>query len=715
MIPLGLTIENFMNHRKSEIQCTGFNSALIVGRKKDNEHESNGVGKTTIFSAIQYALFGIVPTSTLDKVVREGAEKARVTFDFELPNRGRYRIIRSRVLNKRSDLLLYEEIDGKWASISGRSPSATDRKLAEIIKITPNAFKFSALFAQSDLAGLSEPDKIKGGRIKILEEPLNIVKYTKLKEIAEKKTRPLKHEIEVLESSIAGLGNPAEEMKVAKSDLEYNHTLIKEKETQIDKLKTSIKEKQDAIADLKRSIGGDDSGIHDQIASLEQRSKRLEGFIDKSETTFNEYRKDFEHKKNKIKRLKGEIEELEEKKKDLLEQKVSSKEDLAKKLDKVCADELYGTGILAEQEADYRAADRSIPKEDVCTVCEQAITEEYRKSFEKRTRTFLDQQAGRIEDTKNNLSICRKIKTKVQKEIEDITAHEAKVVSVDTNIKALTSKREFCIESIEGLPQKIEESEKELDSFRNEYKEVLQRLNVLRENAKKSSVSSTNKKIFVLTDELSVYEKSLDTAIEAVSEAKNKQGRAQERIKNAQESLEKLKKYKIDLEDKQGQYRTRRLVIGAFGSEIPRFIIHTILDELQIESNKLLGELRPELGLQFSEALDITYTYNGRPRDYDQLSGGQKVYIAFSLKLGLAKVIQHHIGVDIQFLLLDEVDQSFDKAGADAFAEIVHKFKNKFLIFAITHNEHLKDKFSHAILVEQDGDNGSTSSVVTTW
>ena len=52
MLPIRIYLENFMGHIQSDIDCTQFNSCLIVGKNKNNAHISNGVGKSTIFKAI---------------------------------------------------------------------------------------------------------------------------------------------------------------------------------------------------------------------------------------------------------------------------------------------------------------------------------------------------------------------------------------------------------------------------------------------------------------------------------------------------------------------------------------------------------------------------------------------------------------------------------------------------------------------------------------
>jgi DNA repair exonuclease SbcCD ATPase subunit len=168
-------------------------------------------------------------------------------------------------------------------------------------------------------------------------------------------------------------------------------------------------------------------------------------------------------------------------------------------------------------------------------------------------------------------------------------------------------------------------------------------------------------------------------------------------------------------------------VLQAFSSTgIPNLIIQNVLDDLQIEANTLLSQLRPGLQLSFivekikndggeADTLDIKYFVGGRERYYEQLSGAMKLAVTFSLKLGLSFLLQKMIGTNIRFLLLDEIDQSLDKASVDAFADIVKFFQKDFIILIITHNDRLKDKFSHAILVEQDSNMISRAKVVNSW
>src|SRR5579885_1136663 len=101
MKPIYLYIENFTSHQKSEIDFSGFSTALIVGKSNNNELISNGVGKTSIFRAIEWVLYNQTRDAITDKdvlledLILEGTKKCKVIYDFCIEN-DIFRIIRMR-------------------------------------------------------------------------------------------------------------------------------------------------------------------------------------------------------------------------------------------------------------------------------------------------------------------------------------------------------------------------------------------------------------------------------------------------------------------------------------------------------------------------------------------------------------------------------------------------------------------------------------------
>src|SRR5512135_3372617 len=106
MKPSRLYIENFMCYDNAYVDFTEFSAALIVGKKEHNDDVSNGVGKTTMFKAIEYALFNHADIK-LEDIIRDDEDSCSVTVDFEVGDQ-EYRVTRTRTRKGTSDLTLFK-------------------------------------------------------------------------------------------------------------------------------------------------------------------------------------------------------------------------------------------------------------------------------------------------------------------------------------------------------------------------------------------------------------------------------------------------------------------------------------------------------------------------------------------------------------------------------------------------------------------------------
>src|SRR5579885_2045551 len=150
MIPSRLYIRDFMCYDDAFIDFNEFSAALIVGKMEHNDTVSNGVGKTTIFRAIEYVLFNHSDVN-LENIIRDDATSCSVTLDFIVDGQ-EYRATRKRT-RKSTDLTLYKRtahsgivlhsIDVEerytpvseekyWKDISGRRAADTEKELAKL-------------------------------------------------------------------------------------------------------------------------------------------------------------------------------------------------------------------------------------------------------------------------------------------------------------------------------------------------------------------------------------------------------------------------------------------------------------------------------------------------------------------------------------------------------------------------------------------------------
>lgn len=713
MRPLRIYLKNFMNHRLSEVDCTNFQSVLIVGKSQKNDRISNGVGKTTIFRAIEYALFNQSHATTLEKVVRDGKKKAVVEFDFELGGEV-YRIYRHRAATGSSDVRLYKLIGDNFESICERTPSATDGKIRDLIRISHKAFTYSVLFRQADLTGLTsvtDPKK----RKEILKEPLNLSTYTKLEDMAIEKRRPLKANISKLEGSIQIIGNPDEDIEKAEKDLVANQAVIKALHDTIGVNEGVIASNRAQIEDLKQSLGQQDVDIHKKVADHEELLKKLKVSAkakDKKLLTLSEL---ILTKEAELKNLNQEIEDSKVSLNILNADPSKNLEELQASYKKTCDDEVKGSEMLAAIKAQMKLTKKSLPDSDQCPTCHQGITPEYRQTMADDITQKLRALQEEVEFLEDALGKCRRKKLRFDEEIKaeqkrknDSEKLESKI---ESSGKAITSIRG----EIDRLYTDQKDTSKALQDEERQIQETQEHLTTLKDAASKSNSPIINKRIFELSQKITEAQDEINENNRRITSFSSIQGGLKERIKTRKADKEKLITLNDELVKVRRELKIAQMVVDAFsGRGIPNFIIQTVLDELQFEANKALKELRPELDVQIDSELNFEYRRNGVLRDYEQLSHGQHVYIALAFKRGIARVIQKRLGIDIKILEFDEVDAHLDEAGAEAFADAIRKWQKEFTIFVITHNKDLKDKFSHAILVEES-DDGAEARLVSTW
>lgn len=719
MRPLNLKLSNFMNHRNADIPMNSFKSALIVGKTKENPGISNGVGKSSVFSAIEWALFNKVHKAKLETVVRDGTKKALVEFSFEI-NGSEYKVSRSLSAKGTKNIYLYEKINGEWESITQRTPTETEEKLKEIIKITHKAFQYSVLFRQADLSGLVETEDGKESsnksRADILKEPLNLMRYSRKEKIAQERAKPIKKDIQAKESAAEMLGDPDKDITQSKEELDKTIVLISEKESVIkNDLLVSLEEKNKNLARLKSSLSGTDADIHNKVEEQHVKVKKLNhsikalGDSQKSTEGSISSHKDLLNKK---------VVQLEQYTQDLKKLEQESHRSIKKISDehkKVSEDELKGNKLLARAEVELEHAKKSIPNSDHCPSCEQSITPEYRESFEKKVSKVLEEKQSDIDFYKAQLKKCKSFKTKLSNELDAAKKQSSDIESLSKSISSVKESIAAYEENISNAESEAKRIREQLDAQSAELQESIKHYNDLKEIADKSDMTELNSKIFSVAREIKVYEQSIESMRTELQSLITRKGVLEERIKTRSLDKDKLEKINEELTKLRHKLGIHQRVINSFSHKgIPTFIINTCLNELQLETNKTLQELRPDLEVQFDADLNFTYRRNGKVRDYHMLSHGQHVYIALAFKRGLARVVQLKMNVDIRFLEFDEIDSPLDAAGVEALANAIKKWQDEFTIMVVTHRESLKDKFSHAILVEE-GDDGAETSLVTSW
>jgi len=713
MDPQFISIKNFKSHSRTEIDCTGFKSVLIMAQDHSDPRISNAVGKTAIFDAIEYALFGTYPTSVLDGIVRDGTDLCEVIFDFELDGEI-YRVERSRRRGKSSDCQLFVKLsDGSWNPKSQRTTTETHNAIQELIKINAKVFRNSVLFAQNDLDGLASAKSAEDRRC-ILKDALNLNDYQKFEKIVKDETSTISKMIISCKAIIDAIGNPSSDIESLRAKFDIAKVAVVDLEMRRDKTQISLNSKKAELVDLQRSVSSEMSDAEEKLADLKAQKTRAQQKIKTHNATIGENNHKLKTLLIKLNKKQSEVVDIQTACDDLRSKKFRPSSKVKAKLKEVSTNELNGKAFIGSLETKARELRKPIPDGDECPSCMQEVTEKYRQACEDDKKIKLQELEKNIAEKRIFLKKVTNHKNKLQKEIDEINNAISQISSLE-NI--LTSKQNEIANDQDyiGRINKLNEQIiADLSVQEKGLEDIINREEALINFAKSISDDEVNLKIIEIQSCIKDFEQELSELMQLASDANTQVGIYIAKIETKTNDLEKLQEEEGRLEKLETDYLLHKQVRKAFSSSgIPTMVIHTILDDLQIEANSLLAELKPGHELQFTPDLEIGFRIDGREKEYKQLSGGQKMIMAFSLKIGLSLVIQNRLGISIKFLGLDEVDQSLDRSTVDHYADVIHKLQDRFKIFVITHNDSLKDKFSNVILVEGDSTHGATSQLVT--
>ena len=173
MIPLELTLKNFLSYREATLNFRGLHTACICG--------ANGAGKSSLLEAITWVIWGKSRAASDDDVIHVGYEYVRVDFQF-ISNQEVYRIIRNRHRCRNSDLQFQIESLGEFRTLSEKGVRATQEKIISYLKLDYETFVNSAYLRQgrADEFMLRRPTE----RKKVLADLLKLDQYQELAEQA---------------------------------------------------------------------------------------------------------------------------------------------------------------------------------------------------------------------------------------------------------------------------------------------------------------------------------------------------------------------------------------------------------------------------------------------------------------------------------------------------------------------------------------------------
>ena len=669
----------------------------------------NGVGKSTIFEAVAWILYGSVAARTsATQIKRQGAKdkdpcRGELEFIFE---EDIYRIVRE-MSGKNLTVSSTATVNGKVAATSAESVNKfIQKKLGMDFK----SF-FTSIFAkQKELNTLSSmnaserrPLILRMLGIDSLDEVIKEIKNDKkekdklinqlsqvlVDESGKEKInlftdqiKNLKEEKEKIENNIKKIKEGILKDKKLLKNIEKNYIDKKNDYEKINKKKEDLSEK--------KTIFENKNKLNEEIKDLEKRISEREDQIKKENKKLLNFKKLDEDIKKNQKRLK----ESESKNQDIIK-KIEQKKTLIEKIKE----------DISKIEDKQKKISKIGPKAK-CPTCQRVLSDQYDillKKFDLE-KEDLSKKKELLSNENNDFDIKREI---IRRENE-----------------ALNKKQGY-------LQRQLREKEKintTIINFTSELKKENNQLKIKNDKVNKIGKISFDKKLFEklkrdLDSYYLRYQNSLDDLNkkkEYISnqnlELERKQGDKKlllNEISNLKDKITQLKKSK----DKIKEEKTYSYYLGMLSEVMSSFrthLISRIRPTLSMYSSDFFKQLTngKYSELELDENYNLLIYDNGEAYSVERFSGGEEDLANLCLRLSISEIITERAGGVFNFIILDEIFGSQDMYRRKNIMNALNSLSSKFRqIFLITHIEDLKNDMENIIFVNEKENNESEVKV----
>ena len=226
----------------------------------------NGHGKSALFDAMTWALWGNARASTHEELIHQGQSDMAVELEFSANDR-RFRVTRKYQSGRGSSsgktlLELHEFADGTFLTISGSTVRETERLIYEKVRMDYRTFINTALLLQGRANEFTNSKPT--DRKQTLGQVLDLGIYDGLEERAKQQARSINREIDSIDTKISVYQQEIlEKPRVEQDLLEINAAGSD--------LELELKTQRDEVSSMERSV----TTLHAQRSELDDLNARL--------------------------------------------------------------------------------------------------------------------------------------------------------------------------------------------------------------------------------------------------------------------------------------------------------------------------------------------------------------------------------------------------------------------------------------------------------
>ncbi len=697
MLLKNLTLKNFRKFKNITIDfpdgVTG-----VVGL--------NGVGKSTIFEAIAWVLYGPVAARTsADEIKRQDAdekENCRVELDFIFEEE-KFRVVRE-IKGKSLTTSATATINGKVAATGA---DVVTKYMQKKLGMDFKSF-FTSIFAKQKelntlssmnaserrplilrMLGIDSLDEIikeirsdrrnKDALIEKLNDDLTDEKGENKKEIYERKIKENKKNKEEIDKEIKKLKDKIKEYKKEFEKLEKKYIENKKQYEKLNKEKEELSERK-TLFEKKEKL---QTEIDELKNKIEERNKKLDSKR-KELNGFENIEQDFKSSEMRLEDIENHIEKLLkaiEKNKafsDRLKEDLSNVETKKNKVKKIGPDAKCPTceRVLSEQ---YNVLLKKFDEE----------TKKHEKQIEKYGKEIKlkEEEKERIQRERNAL---RKKRLYLEKRLREKEGIDITIRHIESEIK----KERFDFET----KKKLLKDMGKIDFDYKEYESLKKKVQKSYESYQESLELFNNKK-----DDLSNINLDLE----------KKQGEIKlikQNIRNLKEKIDEIDKYKKKIKEEKNAVRYLGMLSDVM-NDFRTYLISRIRPTLSSYASDFYRRLTDGKynEIELDENYNLLVYDKGEIFGIERFSGGEEDLANLCLRLAISEVITERAGGVFNFIILDEIFGSQDNIRRQNIMKTLNRLSSKFRqIFLITHIEDVKNYVENVIKV-YEGDSGTSS------
>ena len=689
-----LTLKNFRKFKNATIDfpdgVTG-----VVGL--------NGVGKSTIFEAIAWVLYGSVAARTSsEEIKRQGTENSdpcRVEIEFIFEEE-KIRVVRE-MKGKNLSSQATATVNGKVAATSAESVT---RFIQKKLGMDFKSF-FTSIFArQNELNTLSSMNASE--RRPLILRMLGIDSIDEIiKEVrSDKKSK---------DSYIGKLNSDLKNEKGNDKKVLYEREL-KNKKEEIQDIDKKIKKEKEEIKKIKKEKEGIEKEYKKSKEKYEKLNKQKEDLSDKKtlfenkkklEAEIKNLKEKIENRKEKLESEKKKLKEFENTENDFKSSEMRL-EDINKHLEKLFKKIEKNTALSDRINEDIKEAKTKREKiveigpDAKCPTCERVLSGQYNVLLNKfeteisRKKENIEKYNKEIESVKKEKEriererqALRKKRNYLQSEIRKKDKIDATLSHIESEIKKerndLENKKTIFddIGKIDFDLKEYNSIKKEVEKAYQDYQDILENFNDKKDDLSKSALdlekSEGEKKLIKQNIE------NIESKIKELEEFKKK-------IKEEKNAV----KYLGLLSDVMNDFRTYlisriRPTLSSYASDFYRRLTDGKYNEIELDEN-----------------YNVLIYDNGESFGIERFSGGEEDLANLCLRLSISEFITERAGGIFNFIILDEIFGSQDNIRRQN--ALSSKFRQ---IFIITHVEEIKNYVENIIQVREDEDGASSLKI----